>query len=92
MSALRYIFLLLSLALFNDFVSSYAILFVWPTIFMMFVSFPVLTQVFTGNTDATNVVKHFIATPFDSRFVRFYVRSWYNEPALKAEVYGSTTG
>lgn len=58
----------------------------------MFVSFSVFTQVFTGNTDATNVVRHSIVTPLDARFVRFYVKSWYNEPALKVEVYGSITG
>ena len=59
---------------------------------MTFVSIPVFTQVFTGNADATNVVKHSIATPFEARFVRFYVKSWYNEPALKVEVYGNPTG
>ena len=67
-------------------------MFVWLTIFMTFASFPVFAQLFTGNADATNVVKHSIATSFDARFVRFHVKSWYNEPVLKVEVYGSLTG
>ena len=45
-----------------------------------------------GNTDATTVVKNNIATPFVARKVRFHVKSWFNEPALKVEVYGSKTG
>ena len=56
------------------------------------VSLFILKQIFTGNTNATDIVKNTINPPLNARFIRFYCKSWYSEPALKVEVYGNTTG
>ena len=52
--------------------------------FMFFFCF----QIFNGNSGREDVVKHSLTSFTRARFVRFQPTEFYNEKALRVEIYG----
>ena len=44
-------------------------------------------RVFTGNNDSSSVVKNYIKSPFEARFVRISPTNWHKNPALRIELF-----
>ncbi|KAK3752320.1 hypothetical protein QZH41_010344, partial [Actinostola sp. cb2023] len=46
-------------------------------------------EVFEGNRDNNTVALHSLPSPVDTRYVRFYPKTWRNGIAMRVEVYGA---
>ncbi|KAL9969230.1 hypothetical protein ACROYT_G021423 [Oculina patagonica] len=55
-------------------------------------NFKAVVNTISGNTDASDLLKHNLYKPITARFIRFVPREWNNKPCMRVEVYGNAIG